>query len=406
HPQLFDGGVVSGYPDAVPPCLGLLLRCVMSHSAPDPLTRSAYRWLLAAFLIAILAADSSPLQAGSTRSNSTTLREHFMPQGEGAGTANGDYITATPGGLNAVYRYYIEVPPSVSRLVVDLFDADIGLGGTGEDDAGRDRQRELTSGNGWNTTATYTLTNPAGTARTTNFTTGNSAGPASSDNAWLTLYDSTGETFRDNFGAVAYTNNDGTLTWAGNWTETNDDAAANAGVILITGNQLRIRDDGNANPSTIHREASLQGTSATFTFDFSTANLDLNDALRVEVSGNGGGAWTTLETFTSTAGTPNPSGSRSYDISAFIASNTRVRFIEVGTGYSGTDTFNVDNLQIKENTIRTGHWELDVDMSSGEASDDDINALGIRAHDGNSGSTGTELNVYYDSHSQYGVNPA
>ena len=39
---------------------------------------------------------------------------------------------------------------------------------------------------------------------------------------------------RDNFTTVAYTNNDGTVNWAGNWTETNDDNNANAGQIRIT----------------------------------------------------------------------------------------------------------------------------------------------------------------------------
>lgn len=378
----------------------------MSHSANDLSSRPIYRWLLAAFLIAILVADSSPLHAGSTRSNNTTLREHFMPQGEGAGTANGDYITADTGGLNTVYHYYIEAPPSLSRLVVDLFDADIGLGGTGEDDAGRDRQRELTSGNGWNTTATYTLTNPAGATRTTQFTTGNSTLPVGSDNAWLTLFDSTGDNFRDNFGTVAYTNNDGLLTWGTNWTETNDDGAANAGLILITGGELRITDNGAGGASTIERQANLSGagfTTATLSFNARTTGVEASDVMLVQVSPDGGTNWFLLDTFTGT----QASASHSYDITSRIATNTRIRFIRSANYQdSANDFFFVDNLQIQETNIDAGHWDLTVDMSSGAASDDDINALGIRAHDGNSGSTGTELNVYYDSHSQYGVNPA
>ncbi|NWG01082.1 MAG: hypothetical protein HXY19_09085, partial [Thermoanaerobaculaceae bacterium] len=101
--------------------------------------------------------------AGSTRSG-----ELFMPQGGGAPTQWGDFIASEPPGLNTFYRYFIEVPAGTSRLVVDLFDADVGAGDTGEAAANRDRQR----GGSWNTTATYSLYDPSGTAVTTNFTTG------------------------------------------------------------------------------------------------------------------------------------------------------------------------------------------------------------------------------------------
>lgn len=47
-----------------------------------------------------------------------------------------------------------------------------------------------------------------------------------------------------------------------------------------------------------------------------------------------------------------------------------------------------------------GHWELRVRCPTG----DDSNALGVRAHDGTAGSGGTELNVYYDSFTNYGRN--
>ena len=40
------------------------------------------------------------------------------------------------GGLNTFYRYFIEVPPGLARLVVEIFDADVGLGGSGEDEPG------------------------------------------------------------------------------------------------------------------------------------------------------------------------------------------------------------------------------------------------------------------------------
>ncbi|MFL6196772.1 MAG: C25 family cysteine peptidase, partial [Thermoanaerobaculia bacterium] len=226
--------------------------------------------------------------------------------------------------------------------------------------------------------------------------------PAGADNAWLALIDSTGDTVRDNFGTIAYSNNDGLVNWAGDWFETNDDNNAANGEIRITGGELRIGDNGGA-VSTIEREANLSGagfTTATLTFDLRTTGVDAGDQMRVEVSANGGGSWTTLETFTG----PFAATSRSYDITARIATNTRVRFIQV-SGYGNNDFFFVDNLQIKETGIDAGHWEVRVDMSSAVTGGDDINAFGLRAHDGTSGSGGTEFNAYYDSHNQYGVNP-
>ncbi len=365
----------------------------MSRPAPDLGLPAAGRRPLAALLTVALLTAPLPLHAGSTRS-STSSFEHFMPQGSDAGTANGDYVSST--GALGIYRYFIEVPSGLTRLVVDIFDADIGDGDP-EADVGRDRAR-ANDGDDWNTSVTYSLVNPAGSTRNTQFTTGNSTTPTGADAAWLSLFDSTGDNVRDNFGTAAYNNNDGTVNWAANWDETNDDDDPAAGLILITGGELRIRDDGGG-ASTIHREANLSGagfTTATLSFTRRTTGVEGTDEMLVQVSGNGGGAWTTLETFTGA----QASATETYDITAFIATNTRVRFIE-NNGYTGTDSFFVDNLQIQETNIDAGHWELRVDMGGGN----DINALGIRAHDGTSGSGGTELNAYYDSHSQFGVNP-
>jgi hypothetical protein len=296
--------------------------------------------------------------------------------------------------MDAPYRYWIEVPPGLSRLVIELFDADIGDGGTGEATAGRDRLR----GSGFNTTVTYSLFAPDGTSRAPSFTTGNTTLPAGGDNAWLSFFDSTGDGYADNFGAVSYSNNDGTFSWSTNWIETNDDNNANNGVMRVTGGELRLSDNGGG-ASTIERQADLSGagfSSATFSFDFRTTGTESSDRFSVEVSGNGGSTWTNLETFAGSFG----SSSRSYDISGFAASNTRIRFIRAN-GYTGNDSFYVDNLRIT-GTIAPGHWEVRLDQTAGG---DDINAIGLRAHDGTSGSGGTELNVYYDSHNQYGVNP-
>jgi hypothetical protein len=331
------------------------------------------------------------LNAGST--GGTAL---LTPQGTDAGTDVGDYVSDT-NALNTSYHYWVEVPPGLTTLTVDVFDPDIGLGGANEDTAGRDRDR----GGSYDSSANYSIFKPNGTARTASFATGTVALPAASDNAWTTLFTTGPDTVRDNFGAAAYTNQDGNTNWTSNWIETNDDNNAGAGLMLITGGELRIRDDGG-NASTIERQADTSTYStATLTFTMRTTGVEATDAMLLQMSNNGGGSWTTVATYTGAFAATN----QSYDVTAYKATNTRVRFIE-SNGYTGTDSFFVDNLQIADSQITPGHWEVRVDMSSAaDGTADDINALGLRAHDGNSGAGGTELNMYADAIIPFGVNP-
>ncbi|HWM94007.1 MAG TPA: C25 family cysteine peptidase [Thermoanaerobaculia bacterium] len=327
------------------------------------------------------------LPAGSSGETSP-----YMPQGSTAGTPNGDYISDA-GGLDTFYRYFIEVPPEQTRLVIELFDADVGDGGATEDTDGRDRTRNVN----FESVATYSLVHPTGAARTTLFTTGNAAGPAGADDDWLSLFDSTAvDDYRDNFGAAAYNNSNGSLPWTTSWIETNDNNSAANGQMQITGGELRLGDNGGA-LSTIERQVDLSAFGgAILTFDRRTTGVDAGDQFSVEVSPTGGAPWTLLETWNGALA----NAGESYDISAFRTANTRIRFIHV-TGYGNNDFLFIDDFRIRDTQIAAGHWELRVDMAAG----DDINALGIRAHDGNSGAGGTELNVYFDSFNQFGINP-
>jgi len=335
------------------------------------------------------------LFAGST---GTTVH---MPQGSAASTTNGDYVSASTA-LNTFYRYFIEVPPGIGRLEIELFDADIGEGGGTEDTAGRDRTR---NGDGvtFSTTATYSLRDPGGTVRTTRFTTGNTTTPAGADNAWLDFYNATGNTVLDQFGTAAYTNNDGNNNWSTDWVESDGGGGgATGGAIQVNGGVLRV-GDGVAGTPNIYRQVDLSASGlnmgmAFLTFDQSTSgNLGNGDQVSVQISSNGGASYTTLQTYSN-----NSTVSRSYDITPYIANNTRVRFLVVA-GLSATRFFTFDNVLISDGPITAGHWELRIDQTAGGI---DINALGIRAHDGNSGSGGTELNVYADSMVSLGVNPA
>lgn len=344
---------------------------------------------------------AAALLAGSLDAASTGTTALFRPQGSNSSTAFGDYVSDA-GGLDTSYRYYVEVPSGLSRLVIDIFDADIGIGGGGEAAAQRDRDRGT-----FDTAASYTLFDPSGVQRLTRFTLGNATAPTGADNAWLALYNGTGNNVRDNFTTAAFSNNDGNNNWTGNWIEVDSGGAgAAAGAIRVTGGELRIQDDVSGSPS-IEREADLSGSpglnlqSAWFSFTYRTSgNLEDSDLLSVQVSGNGGASWTTLETFFN-----DTSGSRNYDITSFIANNTRIRFLTAGN-LTGSEFFYFDNVQIHDGgSITAGHWEVRVDQSSAVTNGNSINAFGLRAHDGTSGAGGTELNVYADSHSQIGVNP-
>ncbi|HEX2222875.1 MAG TPA: hypothetical protein VHN15_01570, partial [Thermoanaerobaculia bacterium] len=331
-----------------------------------------------------------PARAGST--GTTGL---YTPQGGSAGTGNGDFVSSSSPGLDTFYRYFVEVPPGLNRLVIEIFDADVGAGGDpeGTPAEGRDRNRS-----GWNTTATYSLVSPAGTTVTPLFTTGNTTLPAGGDDAWLAFYDSSALAFLDTFSSASYGNNNGTFNWAANWDETNDNDNPNSGQIVITGGELRLRDNGSGGLSTIHRQANLSAagfTGAILSFDARTQNVEATDSFRVEVSGNGGASWTLLAQSEGAVA----DATFTFDITPYIATNTRIRFINVD--YSGDDTLFIDNVRISSPPL-AGHWEVRVNQSAGG---DAINAIGLRAHDGDSGAGGTELNVYYDSHNQYGVNP-
>jgi hypothetical protein len=110
-----------------------------------------------------------------------------MIQGSGAGTSVGDYVSASTA-LNTSYHYFIEVPPGLDELKVEIFDADVGMGGATEADAGRDRSRT----GAFNSSVQYKLFNPSGQQQTTQFTTGDAVGPAGADNAWKTFFDHIG----------------------------------------------------------------------------------------------------------------------------------------------------------------------------------------------------------------------
>src|ERR1700741_4705931 len=104
--------------------------------------------------VCAFAVSALPLHAGSTgpfTAGATTGSLH-MPQGQDAGTANGDFLSDNDAiAITGPYRYFIEVPAGATKLQVDLYDADIGID-AGESIINRDRNR-----GDYDSTAVYRL---------------------------------------------------------------------------------------------------------------------------------------------------------------------------------------------------------------------------------------------------------
>jgi MSHA biogenesis protein MshQ len=176
------------------------------------------------------------------------------------------------------------------------------------------------------------------------------------------------ETVRDEFNDREYSNNDGTQSWTTNWSEIGESNGPTSGDVQVRGNAgeeyvLRIADDDRG----AWREADLSGaTSATLSFDYRRNALDgYWDYVAIEVSSDGGANWTELDRF---RGPDNDSSyqSVSYDISSYIASETRIRLIS-SSFLGSNDRVYFDNIQIAYQVPDTpqlvAHYALEGDVA-------------------------------------------
>lgn len=160
--------------------------------------------------------------------------------------------------------------------------------------------------------------------------------------------------YQDQFTTQAYNRQDGSLNWSTDWTETNDDGAANAGRILITTaapnpTQLRLNGFGTTNDTSIARSVDLSGFStATLAYSYTTSgNLEAADQVSVDVFN--GATWNLgVVTYTN-----DQTGTASIDLTPYLNSATQIRFRVLGNTYTGTtgggtpnEFFYVDNVQI------------------------------------------------------------
>ncbi|QEF96415.1 Cadherin domain protein [Stieleria maiorica] len=151
-----------------------------------------------------------------------------------------------------------------------------------------------------------------------------------------------GGQYLDLFDADAYNNSDGTQTWSDTWVDS-EDGNATIGSIKVSGGELRVIAN-NVNDS-IYRQVDLStATSAALDFSFDN-DLTGDRTILVQVSGDGGLNYDTLATLD--AATNTGTGTLSFDISAYTAADTRVRFIVTAIGGGGPGgNVQLDNVQI------------------------------------------------------------
>jgi CheY-like chemotaxis protein len=156
-------------------------------------------------------------------------------------------------------------------------------------------------------------------------------------------------TFRDEFNAQVWSGNDGSLSWTNDWLEVGEGGTATGGDIMVVDDlspyAARVRDNDNGGEG-ILRGADLSGyASAELKLDYRRDSLDnASDYVTVDVSSDGGETWFPLD---SLAGPDNDTAyqSASYDISAYLSSSTRIRFLG-SPDLGNVDQVYFDNVEI------------------------------------------------------------
>ncbi|MER3316746.1 MAG: hypothetical protein RIB79_00500 [Allomuricauda sp.] len=171
------------------------------------------------------------------------------------------------------------------------------------------------------------------------------------------------ETYSDTFSSVSYANNDGTQNWSTNWQEFNDNNNPANGYISINNDELRFRYIWSEN---IRRSADLSSYyTASLSFDWRTSSLESGETLIIQVSSDGS-SFTTLDTFTG-----SQSGTFDQDITAYISSNTTIRFRKGGSDWSGNDDrAYIDNVTISTTSVPQTDTDADGIIDAVDLDDD------------------------------------
>ena len=147
------------------------------------------------------------------------------------------------------------------------------------------------------------------------------------------------QTYRDNFGSVSYSNNNGTMNFASDWQESGDDNdPANGRIYVNSGsNRLRIQ---NMDGATLSRSLNLNGaTGVALTMTYTEISGDE----QIDVDLWNGTGWNTVATL-------NGSGTVNYNLAANeMSANSQIRFITNSGSWGGTEAYEIDNVEFNGN---------------------------------------------------------
>lgn len=148
------------------------------------------------------------------------------------------------------------------------------------------------------------------------------------------------DTARDEFNAIGYSGDDGTISWAGPWQEVGESDGPTTGRVrvelvpeCVAGNCLRIGGAGVSNNGRgLFRQADFTGFGqATLTYRYRrTVDFDGAGDVTVSVSSDGI-SWTDLTSYSLTASGP-AQVFESFDISPWISLTTQIRFLRSVAG--------------------------------------------------------------------------
>ncbi len=162
--------------------------------------------------------------------------------------------------------------------------------------------------------------------------------------------------YLDEFNAAAFDGDDGSYGWSSDWQELGESNGPGSGRVrvvasstrCVNGNCLRIGgEEVSINGRGVSRQADLSGAT-TAELSFTIADSGSEGSVSIEISGNGGSSWTTLATFSMGSGVPSTPTPQSFDISAYAAADTEIRFVGAGS-LNNTAYLYIDNVRIDIN---------------------------------------------------------
>jgi MSHA biogenesis protein MshQ len=159
----------------------------------------------------------------------------------------------------------------------------------------------------------------------------------------------------DEFNLSTYNQNNGTQDWSGDWLEIGESDGPGAGIsrvrndLCTTGRCLRLGVPTGLSQRTyanhgVSRQVDLSSAlSAQLSFVYRIGVIEGNQTVVVSISNDGGSSWTDLQRFfmSSTFFSPRTA---SFDISAFTADNTQIRFL--ASGNNAVIGMYIDNVKV------------------------------------------------------------